>query len=162
MNKRPLGRSGLDIAPLVFGGNVFGWTADEATSFKLLDRFVERGLKTPYRDGTTQVIFEPLDFIARLAALVPPPRLNLTRFHGVVAPNSPNRARITPARRGRCGKPKRPQPSEDRTPAEQRSAMRWAQRLKRVFQIDVESCPKCGGAVKVIACIEDPPVIERI
>jgi hypothetical protein len=38
-------------------------------------------LKTPYRDGTTHVIFEPLDFIARLAALVPPPRLNLTRFH---------------------------------------------------------------------------------
>lgn len=43
MKKQPLGRSGLEIAPLVFGGNVFGWTADEATSFKLLDRFVERG-----------------------------------------------------------------------------------------------------------------------
>jgi len=43
MRKRPLGRSGLEIAPLVLGGNVFGWTADEATSFKLLDRFVERG-----------------------------------------------------------------------------------------------------------------------
>ncbi|MFA5683667.1 MAG: aldo/keto reductase [Lysobacteraceae bacterium] len=43
MNKRQLGRSGLEIAPLVFGGNVFGWTADEATSFNLLDRFVERG-----------------------------------------------------------------------------------------------------------------------
>lgn len=41
--KRPLGRSGIQIAPLVLGGNVFGWTADEATSFKLLDRFVERG-----------------------------------------------------------------------------------------------------------------------
>jgi hypothetical protein len=40
-------------------------------------------LKTPYRDGTTHVIFEPLDFIARLAALVPKPRVNLTRFHGV-------------------------------------------------------------------------------
>jgi hypothetical protein len=40
-------------------------------------------LKTPYRDGTTHVIFEPLEFIARLAALVLPPRLNLTRFHGV-------------------------------------------------------------------------------
>ncbi|MEN1959716.1 aldo/keto reductase [Luteimonas sp. MJ246] len=40
---RKLGRSGPDIAPLVFGGNVFGWTADEATSFKLLDCFVERG-----------------------------------------------------------------------------------------------------------------------
>src|SRR5690606_10450635 len=43
MRKRPRGRSGLEIAPLVLGGNVFGWTADEATSFKLLDRFVERG-----------------------------------------------------------------------------------------------------------------------
>jgi aryl-alcohol dehydrogenase-like predicted oxidoreductase len=43
MNTRPLGRSGLHIAPLVFGSNVFGWTADEARSFALLDRFVERG-----------------------------------------------------------------------------------------------------------------------
>ncbi len=41
--KRPLGRTGLSIAPLVFGGNVFGWTADEATSFALLDAFVEAG-----------------------------------------------------------------------------------------------------------------------
>ena len=38
-------------------------------------------LKTPYSDGTTHVIFEPLDFIARLAALVPRPRVNLTRYH---------------------------------------------------------------------------------
>ena len=40
-------------------------------------------LKTPYRDGTTHVIFEPLDFMARLAALVPRPRVNLTHYHGV-------------------------------------------------------------------------------
>jgi hypothetical protein len=45
-------------------------------------------LKTAYRDGTTHVIFEPLDFIAKLASLVPKPRVNLTRFHGVFAPNS--------------------------------------------------------------------------
>jgi aryl-alcohol dehydrogenase-like predicted oxidoreductase len=43
MEKRRLGNSGLEIAPLVFGGNVFGWTADEARSFELLDRFVEAG-----------------------------------------------------------------------------------------------------------------------
>lgn len=43
MDKRPLGRSGLSIAPLVLGGNVFGWTADEATSFAILDRFVDTG-----------------------------------------------------------------------------------------------------------------------
>jgi len=43
MRKRTLGRSGIDIAPLVFGGNVFGWTADQARSFELLDRFVDQG-----------------------------------------------------------------------------------------------------------------------
>ncbi len=43
MNIRTLGSSGLEIAPIVFGGNVFGWTVDEATSFKLLDAFVEAG-----------------------------------------------------------------------------------------------------------------------
>ena len=44
-------------------------------------------LKTPYRDGTTDVVFEPLDFMARLTALVPTPRVNLTRYHGVFAPS---------------------------------------------------------------------------
>lgn len=44
MEKRRLGRTDLAIAPLVLGGNVFGWTADEKTSFELLDRFVEAGL----------------------------------------------------------------------------------------------------------------------
>jgi aryl-alcohol dehydrogenase-like predicted oxidoreductase len=43
MQMRPLGRSGLSVAPLAFGGNVFGWTADEATSFALLDAFVGAG-----------------------------------------------------------------------------------------------------------------------
>jgi aryl-alcohol dehydrogenase-like predicted oxidoreductase len=43
MRRRPLGRSGLSTAPLVFDGNVFGWTADEATSHRLLDAFVDGG-----------------------------------------------------------------------------------------------------------------------
>ncbi len=43
MNKRPLGRSGLQVSPLAFGGNVFGWTVDEATSFSLLDAWVDAG-----------------------------------------------------------------------------------------------------------------------
>jgi len=46
MNHRPLGRSGLSIAPLVFGGNVFGWTANEATSHRLLDAFIDGGFNT--------------------------------------------------------------------------------------------------------------------
>jgi hypothetical protein len=45
-------------------------------------------LKTPYRDGTTHVISEPLDFIARMAALAPKPQTNLSRVHTVIAPDS--------------------------------------------------------------------------
>ncbi len=43
MNRRKLGKTGLEVSPLVFGGNIFGWTADQATSFKLLDAFVAAG-----------------------------------------------------------------------------------------------------------------------
>ena len=103
------------------------------------------------------VILEPLDFIARLAALVPRPRVNLTRFHGIFAPNSRWRARITPARRG-----KRRSADEQTTEPEQRHARHKAQRLKRVFRIDIETCEHCGGAVKIIASIEDPAVIDKI
>ena len=52
--------------------------------------------------GTTHVIFEPVDFIARLVALVPKPRVDLTRFHGVLAPNSAHRAQVTPATANGC------------------------------------------------------------
>ncbi len=58
-------------------------------------------LQTPYRDGTTHIVLEPLHLIARLAALVPKPRVNLARCHGVFAPNSTLRAQVTPARRQR-------------------------------------------------------------
>ena len=118
-------------------------------------------LKTPYRDGTTHVIFEPVDFIAKLAALVPKPRVNLTRFHGVFAPNSKHRARVTPAKRGKGGQ-KVAEVQDEKTPVQRHVAMTWAQRLKRVFSIDVETCRVCGGAAKVIACIEDPVVIKTI
>jgi hypothetical protein len=117
-------------------------------------------LKTPYRDGTTQVAFEPVDFIARLAALVPKPRVNLTRYHGVLAPNHRWRGLVTPAKRGKGVK--RISNTEVRSPAERHAAMTWAQRLKRVFNIDIEVCGRCGGSVKVIACIEDQGIIDQI
>ncbi len=119
-------------------------------------------LKTPYRDGTTHVIFEPLDFIARLAALVPKPRVNLTRFHGVFAPNSKHRALVTPAKRGKKKRCELSSDEEPKTEAEKRASMTWAQRLKRVFNVDIEICSSCGGSMKVIACIEEPLVIKKI
>ncbi len=96
-------------------------------------------LKTPYRDGTTDVVFEPLDFIARLAALVPSPRVNLTRYHGVFAPNHRLREQVTPARRGR----RSAETTDEPAPAPHVS-MTWAQRLKRVFKIDILTCEHCG------------------
>jgi hypothetical protein len=117
-------------------------------------------LKTPYRDGTTQVAFDPMDFIARLAALVPKPRVNLTRYHGVLAPNHRWRGTVTPARRGKGVKPIAN--TEVPSPAERHAAMTWAQRLKRVFNIDIEACSRCGGSVRVISCIEDQDIIDRI
>ena len=69
-------------------------------------------LRTLYRDGTTHVVVEPLDGMARLAALVPKPRVHLTRYHGVFAPHSRWHAEVTPAGRG---KPRLP---DLRTPAQ--------------------------------------------
>ena len=81
-------------------------------------------------------------------------------YNGVFAPNSKHRALVTPAKRGKGNKVRTGR--EEQTPAERRASMSWAQRLKRVFNIDIETCRECGGAVKVIACIEDPVVIKKI
>ncbi len=111
-------------------------------------------LKTAYRDGTSHVIFSPLDFIARLAALVPAPRVNLTRFHGVFAPNSSYRGLIIP-KQDEKGDAIGADEGHALKESERRSKMSWAQRLKRV-------CEHCGGRVKIMACIEDQATIDKI
>ena len=108
------------------------------------------------------MIFEPLDFISRLVSLIPKPRVNLTRFHGIFAPNSKYRVLVTPAKRGKGKKVKTPDEEQDQTAAEKRASMTWAKRLKRVFNIDIETCSECGGEVRIIASIEDPEVIRKI
>ncbi|MGP5761547.1 transposase [Pseudomonas aeruginosa] len=121
------------------------------------DGRVRYTLKTPYRDGTTHVVFEPLDFLARLAALVPSPRAHLTRFHGVFAPNARLRPQVTHVK-----KRKAQDADGERTPAERRAAMTWAQRLKRVFGIDVEQCARCGGKARIVAAVEEPDAVRQI
>jgi len=134
-------------------------------------------LKTPWRNGMTHVIFEPLDFmfrtngmsrahgcagatISRLVALVPKPKVNPIRFHGVFAPNSQYRAKVTPARR--CKRKTSCSPDEaDQSAAEKRTSMTWARRLKRVFNIDIETYSDCGGDVRIIASI-DPVAVQKI
>jgi hypothetical protein len=98
----------------------------------------------------------PLEFMQRLAALVPRPRLHLIRFHGVLAPNAKLRREIVPS-----------PPEQATSPACDHAQgaparLSWARLLRRVFDIDNEHCPNCGGSLKIIAAIEDPPVIVKI
>ena len=104
-------------------------------------------LKTPYANGTTHVIFEPLDFISRLVSLIPKPRVNLTRFHGVFAPNSKYRVQVTPAKRGRGKKVKTPGKAQDQTVAEKRASMTWPLSHIHVLRGTGASCP-LGKAFK--------------
>jgi len=94
----------------------------------------------------------------RLAALVPPPRVHLTRFHGVFAAHAALIAAITPGGRGAVAR-KRAVAPESPTPKAFR--MNWARRLTRVFGIEIEQCVRCGGRLKVIASIEEPPIRRR-
>ena len=117
-------------------------------------------LKTPYRDGTTHLVMSPLEFMQRLAALVPRPRLHLIRFHGVLAPNARLRPHIIPNVPVNANTP-----SADHAelpPPAAPASMSWARLLKRVFEIDIKHCPQCGGTLKIIAAIEHPPVITKI
>ncbi|MGQ0592784.1 MAG: transposase, partial [Gammaproteobacteria bacterium] len=129
-------------------------------------------LKSPYHDGTTHVVMSPLEFMQRLAALVPRPRLHLIRFHGVLAPNARLRPEIIPSSGRPAGVPVPPTvplnahtPSADQAEALPPAAparLSWARLLKRVFAIDLEHCPHCGGPLTIIAAIEHPPVIAKI
>jgi len=95
--------------------------------------------------------------ISRLVALVPRPRVNLTRFHGVFAPNSKYRARVTPASPGIVDPP-----CSDNSAKPRKKLDGPPQGVKRVFNLEVETCDKCGGDARIIACIEDPAVIQKI
>ena len=128
---------------------------------------VELKLKTPWRDGTTHLVMSPLEFMQRLAALVPRPRLHLIRFHGVLAPNAKLRPLVVPQ-----GPPAQAQATteaaaaagcEVETVQARPHRISWARLLKRVFDIDMQHCPNCGaGELKIIAAIVERPVIEKI
>ena len=117
-------------------------------------------LKTPYRDGTTHLVMTPLEFLQRVAALVPRPRLHLIRFHGMLAPNAALRAQIVPGEADQATNTA----NEDgeALPPAPRARMSWAQLLKRVFAIDITTCPQCGGPLSILAAIKEPSVILKI
>jgi len=122
--------------------------SEEVLSFKL---------KTPWSDGTTSILLSPLELIEKLSALVPPPRQNIVRYHGVLAPHAKDRDKIVPARKKAEGAGD----ADDGDAAPRKYRLTWAALLARVFQIDMEKCPHCGGKMQIVAAITEPDSARR-
>jgi hypothetical protein len=119
-------------------------------------------LKRTWHDGTTHLVFEPLEFLAKLAALTPRPEINLLIYHGVLAPHARWRpqvvghGRATP--RVTAGDPAEAR----RAPPPPLRNWTWAALMRRAFAVDVLACPRCGGRLRVIATVEDPVAVRQI
>ena len=147
----------------------------------LPDGRLRYGLKTAWRNGTTHAIFEPLQFLEKLAALVPTPRAHLVRYHGLLGPAAKWRPSILPnnattaapldspdtARTGVTSGGADPANDEEREKlagAAERHARNyaWSELMKRVFAADVLACIHCGGRLRILATIRAPEITRRI
>ncbi len=109
----------------------------------------------PWSDGTTGVKLSPLELLEKLSALIPPPRVHQVRYGGVLAPHSNLRGAVLPTLRQ--------QGSDGDNASRASSAWHWAQLLKRVFALDMATCPVCQqGRLRLIAAITQGQVIRKI
>jgi hypothetical protein len=125
------------------------------------------GLKKAWRDGTVAVVLEPLDLIARICALVPPPRWHTVRYHGVLSSHASRRREVVPPKRTapaehqldlfgpRLGRDELTEPGLPRRKP-------WAWLLKHVFRVDMSVCPECGGAVRLLETATTRTAIDRL
>jgi hypothetical protein len=117
-------------------------------------------------DGTTHLIFDPVELPERLAALVPRPRVNLVLYYGVLAPRAAWRRQIVPEAQAAeaapgsadavstaAGTARGAGPAPNRT---------WAELMQRSVGFDVLAWPRCAGRLTLVALIHDPAVIGRI
>jgi len=135
-------------------------------------------LKHRWRDGTTHVVFEPLELVGKLAALVPPPRFNLVRYHGILAPAARWRRDIVPkssvveagdcpphsgcaARSAKRKPPEGQGQQEPHIPSRPRNYS-WAELMRRVWAVDVLECPRCFGRMRIVAAIHSAEATRRI
>ena len=131
--------------------------------------------RKPWRNGKRAVVMEPMTFLSRLAALIPPPRVHVLSYYGVLAPAASRRDEIVPGsgeddedRESRCSHSTPPpaasvesgrEAAKKRRPHPERLA--WAELIRRVFLEDVLSCP-CGGRRRVLAMVLRSDSIERV
>jgi hypothetical protein len=108
-----------------------------------------------WSDGTTGITLSPLELLEKLAALVPLPRVHLVRYGGCLAPHSRLRGAITPTPRQQGG--------EEPEASNAAPHWSWAHLLKRVFALDLATCPFCHqGTLRIIAAITQGEVIRKI
>jgi hypothetical protein len=114
-----------------------------------------------WRDGTSHFLFEPIEFLEKLAALIPRPAVNLLLYHGVLAPRVRRRSQVV--------RYARPAPDgialtleATPRPAGLTHAWTWAALMRRVFALDVLACPRCGGRLRAITTVQDPAVVRAI
>ncbi len=119
-------------------------------------------LRRRWANGTTHLVFEPVELLERLAALVPRPRINLVLYHGVLAPRAAWRSAIVPAQEA-------DDDHESGTAGEcrhervgRRPNWDWAKLMERSFGFDVLACPRCAGRMTLVALIRDAAVVTRI
>ncbi len=135
---------------------------------RLLYRFPK-----PTPDGRTEIVLSPLQLLERLVAFVPPPHMHRHRYHGVLAPHAGLRAAVVAIGRAPAETPSRadpePQPeplasgSLDESPRSASPArIRWAVLLARIYEVLPLLCPACGGSMKILAFLTDPPVVSAI
>ena len=129
-------------------------------------------LKRCWRDGTLHVIFEPLEFIGTLAALVPPPRFHEVRHYGILAPAAAWRSLVFPESEEQDLLPHAGCPAKNDAPA-QTGNRKWkgrsrprnytrAELSKRVYLVDVLVCDRCGGRMKILCAVRRPAAIRKI
>jgi len=147
-------------------------------------------LKHRWRDGTTHMVFTPMEFMEKLAALVPAPRFNLVRYYGVLAPRSAWRDVVVPAVResGSLSATNSCSADDDAGSATPRAApdsptgesssssscgtesarlspsryYTWAELMRRVFAVDVLQCPDCHGPMRILCAIHPPEATRAI
>jgi hypothetical protein len=119
-------------------------------------------LKSRWRDGTTHLVFDALELIGRLAALIPPPRRHQVTYHGVLASACSLRDAVIPGPPdsvlGREAQPR----ADTAVCATRPRRLAWAELLRRVFGTDLERCPRCGEPLRILAVIRSPAVASAI
>ena len=123
-------------------------------------------LKTPWPDGTRVIFFSGEELVARLSALVPPPRMHLVHYFGVLAPNAKLRGLVVPEPPDEgaddpCGQSVAYAETRNGRTIRRRWVP-WAQLLLKVFSVDVMACPRCESRMQRIAVIQKPSVIAAI